>query len=137
MTDTSCWIRFPSDRALQRRINEGEFSGDGDAHHFTTCDFPPTHHNGYWTTALLAWCKAQNMEHCWVGDLTLVAKVKRDQIISFIDHIYGSDPAYIDPKFMLTWRGDAYLVNRLTNLKAFVHQNLSHRLWYELVADEF
>ena len=137
MTDTSCWIRFPSDRSLQKKIKEGQFSTDGDAHHFTTCDFPLAHINGYWTTALLTWCKAQKVEYCWVDDLTLVAKVKRDQIISFIDHIYGSDLAYNDPKAMLTWKGEAYLANRLTNLKAFVYQNLSHRLWYELVADEF
>ena len=136
MTDTNCWIRFPSDRSLQKKIREGEFSGDGDKHQFRAWDFPPAH-SGYWTIALLVWCKAQRIEHCWIDDLTLVAKVKRDQIICFIDHIYGGDPAYNDPKAMLTWRGEAYLVNRLTNLKAFVHQNLSHRLWYELVADEF
>jgi hypothetical protein len=38
---------------------------------------------------------------------------------------------------MLTWKGRAYLAHRLTDLRAFVAQELRPRIWYELNADAF
>ncbi|AXW00532.1 hypothetical protein CJO81_06985 [Ralstonia solanacearum] len=66
-----------------------------------------------------------------------MARVKKTQILDFIDFAYGQYASYGDPAQMLTWKGRAYLVNRLVDLKAFVAQQLNSRLRYELVADEY
>ncbi|MGH9627556.1 MAG: hypothetical protein ACRD7E_04315 [Bryobacteraceae bacterium] len=65
------------------------------------------------------------------------ARVKKKQIEAFIEFAYGRDPSYFDPAKMLTWKGRAYLANALTDLRAFIAQQLNPRLWYELRADEY
>jgi hypothetical protein len=58
-------------------------------------------------------------------------------LLDFIEYLYGSDPSYTDPAEMITWQGSAYLANQLTDLRAFIAQDLNPDLWYELCADEF
>jgi hypothetical protein len=85
---------------------------------------------------LKQWCEKRGIDFVDEG-LIIRAKVKKDQIIDFIEFVYGNDPSYTDPAKMLTWKGKAYLASSLTNLRAFAAQQLNPRLWYELNADEF
>ncbi|NWK43342.1 hypothetical protein [Ralstonia pickettii] len=137
MTDTRCWIEYKSDRALARKINDGWFT-DERGLYLPIHDFPPAPGNGaYWTGLLPEWCKLVGVNFDPRADLQIAARVKKIQILEFIDFVYGRHPSYWDPAQMLTWKGRAYLANRLVDLKAFVAQQLNSRLWYELVADEY
>ena len=137
MTDTCCWIRFGSDRSLIKRIEAGTYTGYRKKYGYFPWDFPLRPRSSLWTVTLLAWCREQKIEHNWVNQLTISARVKQHQIMAFIEHVYGNDPGYFDPKRMFAPDGEAFFVHRLIDLKAFVMQEMQSRLWYELVADEY
>ena len=138
MTETACWIAFKSDHSLQRKIDTGWFT-DERGLYLPISSFPPNPHNSYWTGTLAEWCKLRGVSWKDVskghGDDTMSAKVKKAQIEDFIMYVFGKNPYYFDPAKMITWKGRANVANELTNLRAFVAQNLSPRLWYELLAD--
>jgi hypothetical protein len=135
MTQYRCWIGYESDRALQSKIKQGFFSDEGELH-LPLNGFPAPSNDVCWPGTLREWCKERGIPVVVEG-LTVSTKVKKPQIEDFIEYVYGSDPSYSDPAKMLTWKGRAYLANSLTNLRAFVAQQLSPRLRYELRADEF
>ncbi len=130
MTEHRCWVKFEKDRALQLRIKKGEFGEN------LPIEFFPPSSKGYWPQILKDWCQSRGIEYFEEG-LTISAKVKKEQIRDFIGFVYAEDSSYCDPAKMLTWKGIAYLANSLTNLRAFVEQQLNPRIWYELKADEF
>lgn len=136
MTESRCWVTFKSDRALQRRIANGWYTQDG-----TTClpieSFPPASGGTYWDAILTQWCYRAGVQWKQADGYTRVARVKKEQIEDFIRFVYDDDRSYCDPKHMLTWKGRAYLAHRLTDLRAFVAQELRPRIWYELNADAF
>jgi hypothetical protein len=96
----------------------------------------PPGNNPAWPWILRQWCKNNEIKFVDEG-LIVTAKVKKHQIEDFIQCVYARDPFYFEPAKMLTWNGRAYLANRLTDLRAFVAQELNPRLWYEIKADEF
>lgn len=129
MTAYRCWLENPSDKPLARKIAEGWY-GEAPAG-----DFP--HHQGHsWPITLEQWCRLRSLKPVRDG-LILSVRVKQADVMAYLEHVYGDDPSYTDPGRMLTWKGNAYLANRLTNLRAFVAQALNPRLWYILKADEF
>ena len=131
-----CWISYDSDRALQSRIKQGFFDDNGEPY-IPIDNLPaPPGNGGDWTGILCAWCRESGIPFV-DGGLTISAKVKKSQIEGFVQHVYGSDPSYFDPAKMMTWKGRAYLANSFTDLRAFIAQQLSSRLWYQLNADEF
>lgn len=137
MTATRCWIEYKSDRALARKISEGWFTDEAGLY-LPIDDFPPAPGNGaYWTGLLPEWCRQVGIRFDYRAELEIVARVKKAQILDFIDFVYGQHASYGDPAQMLTWKGRAYLANRLVDLRAFVAQQLNPRLLYELVADEY
>lgn len=135
MSDSRCWITFENDRALQARINRGEF-GDKGGLYLPILNFPTPPRGGYWIGILRGWCTSNKVKFVDEG-LEVSARVKKKQIEDFIEFVYARDPFYFDPAKMLTWKGRAYLANSLTDLRAFVARQLNSRLWYELKADEF
>jgi hypothetical protein len=134
MSASRCWITFESDKALQSRIRRGDF-GEKDELYLPINCFPASG-KGYWISILHQWCKKREIPFVDEG-LQITAKVKKDQIEDFIEFAYAGDPSYSEPARMLTWKGRAYLSNSLTDLRAFVAQQLNGRLWYEIKADEF
>jgi len=136
MTMYRCWISFDTDRALQSRIKQGHF-GDKDNLNIPIDNFPaPPSAHYCWTGTVCGWCRENNIKFVNEG-LFVHAKVKKKQIEDFIEYVYGGDPSYFQPAKMLTWQGHAYLANSLNDLRSFVAQELSPRLWYQLNADEF
>ena len=136
MTMCRCWISYENDRPLQARIKRGDF-GDGGELYLPINSFPAPPGNGaYWTGILRAWCRKNEIPFV-NGGLEVSAKVKKNQIEDFVEHVYGRDPFYFDPAKMLTWKGHAYLANSLTDLRAFIAQQLCSRFWYKLEADEW
>jgi hypothetical protein len=133
MTERRCWVEFQSDKSLQLRVSRGEF---GEAGSSPLGLFPPPPDNNGWTEILLRWSRERHLTAKDEG-LTVTVRVKKDQIEDFISFVYTDDPSYFNPAKMLTWKGRAYLANNLNDLRAFVAQQLSPRLWYELKADEF
>lgn len=99
--------------------------------------FPPSN-KGYWTAVLPDWCKQADIavEPGESAAFQIRARMKREHILAFISYLYDDDESYNNPEKMLTWKGEAYLVAPLVNFKAFVHQNLSKRLWYYVEATE-
>jgi hypothetical protein len=135
MTEFRCWVSYNSDRPLQLKVKNGWY-GDKDSAYLPISDFP-VRIGADWPSLLSKWSKQRGIELSIEDALTLRAKVKKKQIADFIEYVYGADPSYNDPAEMLTWKGRAYLANRLTDLRAFVAQELNPRLWYKLNADEF
>lgn len=136
MTEHRCWVTFDSDRSLQLKIKKGWY-GEKEKTYLPIFSFPPPD-NAYWPSLLRQWSKERDIDLSHTQDgLTWSAKVKKPQIADFIEYVYGADPSYNDPAKMLTLRGRAYEANHLTDLRAFVAQELNPRLWYELKADEF
>jgi len=133
--ESSCWITFESDRALQARLRRGDFGKEG-----KLClpiqDFPAAPNCDYWIVLLTKCCRDNGVE-LTRNDIIVSARVKKRQIQDFIECVFAGDPSYSDPAKMLTWQGRAYLSSWLTDLRAFVAQQLSPRLWYEIHADEF
>jgi hypothetical protein len=136
MTQHRCWVSFETDRALQSRVKSGWYS-EQDSTWTPLSAFPPEWKTNCWPTILAKWSNERGIPTSQIYALEISAKVKQHQIVDFIDHVYGTDPSYHDPAKMLMWKGQAYLANSLTNLRAFVTQELNPRLWYELHADEF
>ncbi len=99
-------------------------------------DFPAAPNCSYWIALLTKWCRDNGIAIIR-EDLHISAKIKKKQIQDFIECVFASDPFYSDPAKMLTWRGRAHLANRLTDLRAFVAQQLNPGLWYKIHADEF
>jgi len=132
-----CWVSYDTDRALQKKVNQGWY-GDKDSACVPISGFPAPPSNSMWIALIHTWSKERGVELLRGDDgLTWTAKVKQRQIADFIEYVYGSDPSYNDPAKMLTWQGRAYLANALTNLRAFVAQDLNPRLWYVLSVGEF
>jgi hypothetical protein len=131
---SNCWITFESDRALQAQIKRGGF-GDNDKPYVPISNFPASP-RGYWICVLKGWFRERQIKSVDEG-LEISAKVKKEQIQDFIEFAFAGDPSYFDPAKMLTWHGRAYLANQLTDLRAFVAQQLSPRIWYQIHADEF
>src|SRR5690348_10665327 len=136
MTMYSCRIRYDHDRLSQKRIKKGYLT-DG-AKSYMPIDFlpPPSPPPGCCTGMVRARCQRYEIPIVQ-RDLVISAKVKKNQIHDFVDHVYGRDPSYFDPAKMLTWKGHAHLANSLSDLRAFIAQQLSSRFWYELEADEW
>lgn len=135
MTMTSCFVDITVDANLMKRVDANEFCADGSRS--APVYFPPGP-NGYWTGILSSWCSDQGIE-CKPFPTAIFgvrAKVKRDQIFSFVSHCYDGISSYHDPERMLTWQGEAYLVTKLVNFRAFLAQNLAKKRWYYLVATE-
>jgi hypothetical protein len=84
-----------------------------------------------------SWARERGLQIDESEPLAVSVKVKKDQLADFVEYVYGKDPSYKDPAKMLTWKGKAYLVHQLDDLRAFVAQELNPRLWYKLKADEF
>jgi hypothetical protein len=133
MTAYRCWIEFPNDKPLQLRVQRGEL---GEPDSCPLQSLPAAPNNTCWPAVLHGWCGERKLGPIDEG-LTVRIKVKRAQIEDFIDYAYGGSGFYFNPSKMLTWKGHAYLANRLNDLRACVAQQLSPRLWYELWADEF
>ena len=136
MTESRCWVTFKTDRVLQRKIADGWFTEDGTTY-LPIESFPPASGRGYWDSILAQWCHQAEVECKQADGYTLVARVKKEQLEDFIRFVYEGDGSYFDPQHMLTWKGRAYLAHRLTDLRAFVAQQLRPRIWYELNADAF
>jgi len=134
MTMYNCWITYESDRALQSRIQRGDFSDGGEP--YIPIGHLPAPPAACWTSILREWCQKNEIKFTDDG-LLVSAKVKKSHIEDFIQHVYARDAFYFEPAKMLTWKGRAYLANSLTDLRAFIAQQLSSRLWYQLNADEF
>lgn len=77
------------------------------------------------------WVKTKQCEWKQVDWGGWVAKVRKADIIEFVEFCYGSDPSYTDPGKMLRWEGKTYLVDRLTDLKRFI-DNLEDDAVYAL-----
>lgn len=141
MTETNCWVEFKSDRALQRKITEGWFSTaedkEGESCFVPIMSFPPHPNQAFWPGVVREWCKLRGLQWDDTDGATTIVRVKQEQIRDFIEYVYADAPFYTDPSQMLTWKGCAHLANRLTNLRAFVAQELNPRLWYELNADTY
>jgi hypothetical protein len=135
MTQHRCWITYENDKSLQSRISRGSF-GDKETPYIPISSLPAPPGGGYWTGILRGWCKNNTIKFVDEG-LIVCVKVKKYQIEDFIEFVYARDPFYFEPAKMLTWKGHAYLANSLTDLRAFVAQQLNSRLWYEINADEF
>lgn len=135
MTQYRCWLTFETDRALQLKVKSGWYT-DHDQTYLPISHFPPPR-DYCWPGNLKSWCKNRGIEFSQVDGLTISAKVKKHQVLDFIDYIYGDDPSYNDPAKMLMSKGKAYLAHSLVDLIAFVSQDLNPRLWYELFADEW
>jgi hypothetical protein len=136
MSEHRCWITYKNDRSLQSRKGRGDF-GDGENVGLPIDSFPPPPgNNDCWTAILKEWSRENGIKFVDEG-LKVSAKVKKNQIEDFIEYVYARDPFYFEPAKMLTWKGRAYLANSLTNLRAFVAQELNSRLWYEITADEW
>ena len=134
MTMYNCWIDLSKDRSLKLRVEKGKF---GDVLKSTTAFFPaPPNSRSCWPGTVSRWCKERNLSPTW-GDLDVRVTVTKTQIEDFIDYVYRDSASYWDPAQMLMWEGRAYLVNSLTNLRAFVAQELNPKRKYELKADEF
>jgi hypothetical protein len=136
MTDTRCWITYDKDRALTNKVDEGWFTEDG-IKYLPIDDFPPALNSLYWPNILSSWCKQNGIEFEDIDELTISARVNKQQIEQFIQHVYGNSPSYNDPGQMSTWKGRAYLAHRLVDIQALVAQELKSNIWYELKADEF
>jgi hypothetical protein len=136
MTMYRCWISYDNDRVLQSRIKRGYFSDEGEPYIPISCFLAAPRSAGCWTGILCEWCRKSEIPFV-KGDLEVSARVKKSQIEDFIEHVYGGDPYYFDPAKMLTSKGRAYMANSLTDLRAFVAQQLSSRFWYKLEADEW
>ena len=136
MTMYNCWITYERDRSLQSRIKRGDFSHGGEPYIPISCLPAPPRNGACWTGILCEWCRKNDIKFVNEG-LVVSAKVKKKHIEDFIQYVYAGDPSYFDPAEMLTWNGRAYLANSLTDLRAFVAQQLNPRLWYEINADEY
>lgn len=137
MTDSRCWIGYKNDRALQKKIDDGWFT-ENEEQVLPIDNFPPHSFNGsYWPGLVSGWATKRGIKCKRTDSLTVSARVTKEQIEDFIQDIYLSDANYIDPKKMITWKGRAYLANSLTDLRAFVSQQLDPALLYELKGDEF
>ena len=135
MTSTSCVVDISTDAALMKRVKANEFCKDGGGS--APVDFPPGP-NGYWPQILLGWCEQNGIE-CKPFPAAIYgvrAKMKRDQILAFVSHCYDGMQSYSDPAHMLTWQGEAYLVNCLMNFRAFLAQNLAKNRFYFIEATE-
>jgi len=133
MVETQCWISYKEDRALEKRIKEGAFADAKGS----ISRFPPVLNNRYWTTTIEEWASTRGLTVEQVGDETVSVRVKKDQILDFINYVYGNDSSYNDPSDMLAWKGSAYLVHQLLDLRVIVAQELNPDIWYELMADTF
>lgn len=131
MTAYRCWLEFPTDRSLITRVKRGEF---GDAPPIS--EFPPRSSGSAWPSVLLEWSRIRGLDAVNDG-LVVSVSAKKEMVEDFITFVYDKDSMYSDPARMLTWQGRAYLAHRLTDLRAFVAQQLSPRLRYLLKADEF
>jgi len=136
MVETRCWVAFKNDLALQKKINDGWFT-DERGFYLPISHFPGTPTNSYWPDALRKWAGGCGVTVAEVDDETYSAQVTSSQILDFIEFVYGSDSSYNDPAMMLTWKGRAYLVHPLIDLRAFVAKELDPKLLYELMTDTF
>lgn len=137
MTETSCWIEFKTDKALQKRVSKGEFSDSEGGCALPILSFPMHPNHMFWTGVLRDWCQSRNINWREIDGTTVAAKVKRDQIRDFVEFVYADAPIYNDPEQMFIWKGKAYMAHGLADLRAFVAQELNPRLWYELMADTY
>ena len=135
MTNSCCWVDISGDASLMKRVQENAFCSDGSKS--APVGFPPGP-NGYWTHILGSWCDDHSVQYTHVDTVLpqICARMKRDQILAFVSHCYDSDGSYSDPERMLTWQGQAYLVIRLVNFRAFLAQNLKKSRYYSVVASE-
>jgi hypothetical protein len=133
--ESSCWITFESDEALQSRIEGGYFTSEEGKVYLPISQFPAAR-NGYWICILKDWFREREIKFV-DGDLHISAKVKKSQIEDFIEFAFAGHDSYSDPAKMLTWKGRAYLAHQLIDLRAFVAKELDPRIWYQIHADEF
>lgn len=133
MTETRCWVEYKSDHALQRKVEEGWFT-DERGLYLPIAHFPGRPHMSLWPIALQEWAKMRGIAMKDIDGENFSARVKKDQILDFINFVYADDTSYTDPARMLTWKGRAFLAHQLIDLRAFVVQELNSRLWYELIA---
>lgn len=136
MTETRCWVEYKSDHALQRKVKEDWFT-DEKGFHLPIASFPGRPRNSLWPIALQDWTGMRGIAMKDIDGVTFSARVKRDQLLDFINFVYADDPSYTDPAQMLTWKGRAFLAHQLIDLRAFVTQELNARLWYDLMADMY
>ena len=100
--------------------------------------FPRTNKGHCWTIVLPDWCATQGIPVEKVSSLPFQvrARLKREQILAFVSHLYDDDESYTDPEKKLTWKGQAYLAIPLLNFRAFLAQNLARGRYYDVVATE-
>ncbi|WP_109485388.1 hypothetical protein [Occallatibacter savannae] len=134
MTEFNCWIDLTTDKRLKLRVEKGIFGGQFNSTHVW---FPaPPNNYRCWPGVVAGWCKERNLNPVWER-LDIRVTVTKAQIEDFIDYVYRDDASYWEPAKMLMWEGRAYLANSLTNLRAFVAQELNPKRTYELKADEY
>lgn len=132
MGGTSCWLVYDADRILSKKDAQGWFGKSyTDAHPAT---FPPLDEYKTWPELLRSWGEARGLNLRKVNGAGVEAKVTKDEIFDFIQYVYGGAESYVDPAKMLTWNGDAYLVHRLVNLRAFVAKHLDTGVQYAIRA---
>ena len=136
MTITTCLVDITRDARLMKKVQENWFCDDekGGA----PVLFPRTNKGHYWTIVLPDWCATQGIPVEKVSSLPFQvrARLKREQILAFVSHLYDDDESYTDPEKMLTWKGQAYLAIPLLNFRAFLAQNLARGRYYDVVATE-
>lgn len=137
MTDSTCWIDYSADRRTCRRNTQGWYE-------ITCADNTlrfagPGPKNAYWPVLLRKWAEQNNLapsiEYGADGSEITRVSVTKAQVQSFIAYLYDDEPAYNDPARMLLWKGHAWAVHYLIDLKAFVAQEFSERAQFTLFAD--
>src|ERR1017187_3740084 len=96
MTMYSCSLGFQSDRSLKSKVTKGWYEGD-------VPGFPAPPSGSNWIGLLWRWAKERGIAVDLSNPLAVSARVKKDQIVDFIEYVYGKDPSYCDPARMLTW----------------------------------
>jgi hypothetical protein len=97
-------------------------------------DFPPNRRQDY--GAFHAWVELKKCDWKQTDWGANVARVTKAEILDFIEFCYRDDPSYMDPERMLHWKGEAYLVNQLLEVRRFV-STLDDEKLYALVACEY
>ena len=137
MTDSQCWIDYRADSRTCERNVEGWYGEPSTAHIYQLKS--PCPKNLYWTMHLKEWCGLYSIPCKDLdgddGSQILCASVTKEQLQLFVDFTYGDLPEFNDPALMWLWKGHAYRVHPLIDLKAFIAQEFTSDVLYDLAAD--
>jgi hypothetical protein len=121
MTYSDCWIDTVDDGDFKALI-AGQIGSD--AHRVNRIELLPSPPGmcHLWPPIVKEWASEENLSIDYIDPICLQVPVSREQLLQFLDHIFGREPL---------------LPPNLQKLRAHIRQHLRDDRTYLIVADEF